>query len=206
MMDQSKLSFPETAIIILAAGSSSRLGSPKQLLKWSSKTLLEHAIDEALEVTAKHVLVILGAHHEQIRSKTNRQQVEYIVNENWENGMGSSIAASTKHVSMHYPAIQYILIMLCDQPAVESHYLTRLLEIANKSDLGITATDYDDQPGVPAVFSKKYFDPLMQMKNTGARKLMKSHLKDLMLINPGFDIADIDTKEDYECLSKREND
>lgn len=197
-MSPEKIIYPQTVIIILAAGSSSRLGSPKQLLKWGDTTLLEHAIDQATKANPKKVVVVLGANHDLIRSKTNRQNVEYLINKKWEAGMGGSISTGFSFVVDIYPDAENILIMLCDQPAVNHHYLAQLMNTHSSSKQSIIATNYNGKPGVPAMFRRNSFNVLASMNNKGgAKKLMNDKVEEVFLVSPGFEIEDIDTEEDY---------
>ena len=91
-----KYSINNCAIVILAAGTSSRLGSPKQLLIFNNKTLLQHAIDTALNTGCKNVMVVLGAHFDLIKNQLTHQPVQVIENKDWQEGMASSIRYALK--------------------------------------------------------------------------------------------------------------
>ena len=80
------------AVIILAAGKSARLGSPKQLLSYRDKTLLQHSIDTALESQASLILVVLGSEKDTIEKELNQSQIFILENSSWESGMASSIS------------------------------------------------------------------------------------------------------------------
>ncbi|MEL6560195.1 MAG: nucleotidyltransferase family protein [Bacteroidota bacterium] len=190
-----------TAIIILAAGASTRLGTPKQLLPWGNRTLLENAIDMATDSGAAEVIVVTGANEQIIRSKTNRPDAKYVNNENWVSGMGSSIATGISYVLTNSADIQSVIIMLCDQPQVDSQYLNKLIDLHQLGQKAITATDYQNRPGVPAIFDQQYFDELIKLQTQGgAKKLMSQKSKDIYLFSPDTEIHDIDTQEDYQRL------
>ena len=191
----------QTAIIILAAGASTRLGTPKQLLPWGKSTLLENAIDIATETRAGEVIVVTGANEQLIRSNTNRPEAQYVINDDWRSGMGSSISAGIRYLINHSANYENALIMLCDQPQADQKYLGRLIGLHDVKGKGITATSYQNQAGVPAIFNRKYFDALLALSNKGgAKKLIQEHLADVHLIVPDFQLQDIDTREDYERL------
>lgn len=191
----------QTAIIILAAGASTRLGTPKQLLPWGNRTLLEYAIDIATESVAAEIIVVTGANQQIIQSGTNRSHVKFVINDNWASGMGSSIAIGVSYVMTQSEGISNVLIMLCDQPQVDGLYLKKLMELHESGKKGITATNYQNRPGVPAIFDQQYFDELVRLKaQGGAKKLMTQESEDIHLFSPKTDIQDIDTQEDYQRL------
>ena len=80
------------AIVILAAGASKRMGEPKQLLKWGDTTLINHAINTAVAVNSKEILLVLGAHYELIEKSIENSEVTILNNLHWEKGLGKSIA------------------------------------------------------------------------------------------------------------------
>ena len=87
------------AIVILAAGISSRLGSPKQLLEFDGKTLLQHAIDTALATGCPKVMVVLGARAEMLKPELANQPIQVLENKNWQEGMASSIRYALKNIT-----------------------------------------------------------------------------------------------------------
>ena len=126
-------------VLILAAGSSSRLGRPKQLLKINEKTLLEQAIDSALEVSEK-VVVVLGANEKLIRPSISKLPIEVVLNQNWKEGMSSSIRTGVSFLEKKSP--QPILIMVCDQPYIDGDFLRKMSDIFFKNEYLIIAAEY----------------------------------------------------------------
>lgn len=174
--------------IILAAGSSSRMGQSKQLLPWNNETLLTHAIKTAMESRVGHIYVVLGSNAEAHKKAIEGLPVSVVVNENWEKGMGSSLKAGLKHALQS----QAVLIMVCDQPFVTADHLNNLIEVANQN---IVASKYLDAVGVPALFNKEMFDDLMNIGDEeGARKVILKHPHVLIVLPSGMDL---DTPEDY---------
>jgi len=114
------------AAVILAAGESTRMGEPKQLLPWKSTSLLNHCIDEVVKANVHQTVVVLGAYHEKIQATINQPKVQLIINDNWEQGMSSSIAIATHQ--LQNKDIDGLLIVLADQPFVNTYYLNTLLE------------------------------------------------------------------------------
>ncbi|MGB3466809.1 MAG: nucleotidyltransferase family protein [Cyclobacteriaceae bacterium] len=190
-----------TAIIILAAGQSGRLRSPKQLLPWGNTTLLEHAITQAKAINPDLLIVVLGGNSDVILKKIDFQGVETVYKENWQNGMAGSIAVGVEFANENLPELHSVMIMLCDQPQVDRNYLSTLYDAFLIEGTEVAATSYLGQPGVPAVFGSRYIPELLMLKGEkGAKQLLRKHLPDVQLITPDQPLADIDTREDYEQL------
>ena len=182
------------AICILAAGASTRMGLPKQLLKWGKHSLLHHAIDQA-QLVGEDVFVVLGAHYDAIAPTITA--VSTIKNRDWEKGMGSSIAAGIKYIRKA-GTYTHILVMLADQPYLDAPHLKKMIETRQKIPKGIVATQYETKAGVPAIFSSPFFDELEQLdKDYGARKMLQQHQNHLLAIKPLGSTVDIDTQEIY---------
>ena len=115
-------------IIILAAGNSSRLGEPKQLLPYQNSSLLLHTIDQALALPANVVMVVTGASKEIIEKELSGKKVHTHYNANWSTGMGSSISSAVAGMMVLHPALDALLITVCDQPFLDAHILASLVE------------------------------------------------------------------------------
>lgn len=190
------------AILILAAGNSTRMGKPKQLLKWKSATLLDHTIDNATSIKDSNIFVILGAYHELIKSKIQHQKIQIIFNINWELGLGSSIAEGVKHLISTNSNYEGVLLMLADQPIVDSSYLKTLQDAFEVGKKKIVASDYgNNKLGVPALFDSSYIEELSELnQDKGAKKIIENHIDNVIVLKAKHLISDIDTKEDYERL------
>lgn len=190
----------KTGIIILAAGSSSRLGQPKQLLEFNGKTLLEIAVEAAQNSLAQSCVLVLGANADLIVEKIRHTKVDRVINENWENGMASSMQKGLKYLMKNSDPDQVIL-MLSDQPFVNIDILNLLIESKLKSNSEIIACTYKGIVGVPVLFTKKYFPELLSLSGSeGAKKIVMSHKEDLQLVDFPEGAIDIDTIEDYQRL------
>ena len=190
---------PKIAILILAAGASTRMGSPKQLLKWGESTLLNHRIEQAIKSKADNVFVVLGANYHKIKKTINQKSVHILKNDEWEMGMGNSVAFGVKQIlTLDFNAV---LIMLVDQPLVNKSYLNDLMEACVLTNKPIVATSYPKGVGVPAIFTNVYFNQLAAITGEkGAKELIKQHLENVTTITPKTPIDDIDTKEAYNQL------
>lgn len=193
----------KTAIILLAAGGSSRLGQPKQLLEYQGKILLQRIIDESLATKLGSVVVVLGANHELIAEKTKLDGTVVIINEQWQSGMASSIRAGVEVLSDDMQ-IERALITLCDQPHVDHLLMKELVKKQQNSGKTIVACSYGDTVGVPAVFSRDMFPSLLSLQGQeGARKLIAANPNHLETISFPNGIIDIDTPADYQYLQDK---
>jgi len=193
---------PHIATLILAAGNSSRMGEPKQLLPWKNTFLLHHAIHTAIHLTNSKTFVVLGANHELIASKIDSINTEILYNENWKLGLGSSIAFGVQSIMRSNQKFDGVLIMLSDQPLIHSNYLDGLISLFKARNNQIIASVYKTKKlGVPAVFYLYYFKELSCLnQDEGAKKVITDHIDNVITVNANHLITDIDTKEDYETL------
>ena len=191
-----------TAILILAAGSASRMGKMKQLLPYKNTTLLEWAIEQAQKSIVKNVFCVLGAHKEAIEKQLTTKPIEVIYNPNYKNGLSTSIVEGINLLQKHN--FDNALIMLADQPHVTSEYLNSLIETSKKNPSNIIASSYQESAGVPAVFPKNYFNELLNLKgDKGAKSFLLQHNDDVIKVNSHQNLLDIDTPEDYQHLLKQ---
>ena len=192
------------AVLILAAGNSSRMGVSKQLLKWKEANLLQHAMNTVEKVSSQN-LVVLGANYSKIKSQIDDKNIRVLCNQNWQKGIGNSISFGINYIKESLPNIDNVLIMLADQPLIDADFLDQMIETHKLYPKKIICTLYQNERlGVPAIFNKIYFDDLMQLNNDkGAKELLKKYTIDVIAINGGVVIRDIDTLAEYEDLYKQ---
>ncbi len=189
------------AVLILAAGASSRMGRIKQLLPWKKTTLLGNAIESAQDLENPDIFVVLGAHVDKIKENSVVKNIVCIDHTDWEKGLGSSIAFGIRHIVATRGDYHGILIMLCDQPLIDSIYLNVMVDTLKKNTKGIVATAYGNRVGVPAIFDKKYFPELMELnEDKGAKSIIGKHKYDVSTIRPDGKEIDLDNLEDYKNL------
>lgn len=191
----------KTAIIILAAGNSSRMGKPKQLLDFKGKTLLQTVMDEALKTDCSPVTVVLGANVEEILVKHQNNQLNFVINKSWETGMASGIVAGLSSVIEKNDKTESIIIAVADQVFIKMSTFNNLIEKHLKTGKNMIASAYAGTMGTPVLFGKVYFDALLSLKGTeGAKKLLKQYPQDVeTVVFEGGEI-DIDTETDYNNL------
>jgi len=191
---------PVIGIIILAAGSSSRLGKPKQNLVYKGQTLLQRAIETARSTASETIVLILGANADVIIPTINNQDIYIIQNNSWPEGMASSIRLGVTKTQEINPDITSVILMLCDQPFIDTHILNMLMLAKTKS--GIAACGYNDTIGTPALFDKAYFNELLELKGgEGAKKLLTKYADVATIVPFEKGKIDIDTLQDFELLS-----
>ena len=190
----------KVAILILSAGASKRMGTPKQLLKWGKETLLENAVSTAVNVENASLFVVLGANAELIQQKITLN-AEALYHKDWKQGLGSSIAFGVG--TLQKLDFDGVLIMLADQPFVTSYYLKELINSFNSGEKNIIASRFAGSVGVPAIFSAEYFEDLKKLDtDTGAKHIIKSHFQDVETFQADDLVIDIDTVETYKRAYK----
>ncbi len=184
------------AILILAAGSSSRMKTPKQLLRIGNNTLLGVTVEHALKSKAQKVFCVLGANSEKIKPSLTKYDIEIILNSNHKKGLSTSI---TKGIACTLPySYNAVLIMLADQPNADSKYINALIDASVKHPKKIIASKYQETYGVPAIFPREFYGGLLQLKgDKGAKTLLNSNLDNITGIEANPILCDIDTQEDY---------
>lgn len=192
---------PKIAVLILAAGEASRMQRPKQLLPWKETTLLNHTIETVSNLKNASCFVVLGAYKDAILSSITDSSVSILYNENWREGMGTSISFGITTIQS-YGDFDAILIVLADQPLVTTSYLENLVQIYTSSNKGIVASKYEDHKlGVPVVFDARYFKDLVKLKgDKGAKGILKAYQDDVYALEALDVVGDIDTPEAYERL------
>jgi molybdenum cofactor cytidylyltransferase len=186
-------------IVILAAGASRRMGQPKQLLKLSGESLIRRATLAALHSVCQPVVVVLGANEELIRPEIADLPIQIIENPNWEQGMGFSIQTGIRQVLSAQPPSQAAILMLCDQPLVDTSLINQLVACYLTSQLPIVASEYNGQLGVPALFDRKLFPELLQLDGAaGAKKIISKYELTCYRLPFPAGALDVDTPEDYE--------
>jgi molybdenum cofactor cytidylyltransferase len=189
-----------TAGILLAAGVSSRLGRPKQLLRIGRKTLLERCMEAATASALESVVVVLGYEAKRIRSTLadwwDHPKIRTCHNPDYRQGMSISLKAGLAAVRDHYPSV---MVMLADQPFIGSSVIDGLLERFWRSTKGICASSYRDRQGPPVCLSRTYYSELMALEgDVGARGILSAHRENVLCVEvkePEM-LMDVDTEED----------
>jgi molybdenum cofactor cytidylyltransferase len=187
--------------VILAAGASSRMGTPKQLLQYRGQTLLRRAALTALEAGCSPVVVVTGAHAEQFRAELRGLDVLEAKNPQWESGMGSSVRAGVEALVGADANAVAVILMLCDQPFVTPKIVAGLVAAHRATGSPIVASQYGESFGVPALFSRSIFAELAGLKGgSGAKQVIKGHASEAHFVSFAMGEIDVDTPDDFARL------
>ncbi|MBC7983892.1 MAG: nucleotidyltransferase family protein [Candidatus Obscuribacterales bacterium] len=188
-------------VIILAAGASTRLGQPKQLVKLKGQPILHKVVSSAVGVAGQSVTVVLGANAQDLTPLLARSSVSVIVNRHWQEGLASSLRFG---LAAAPPACSAALILLGDQWAVTAADLKRLIDAWNGQDSTIAASVYEGHVGVPAIFPRWSFTELRELRgDQGARAILERHAHRLSRVQMPNAAMDLDTPEDLAALTAR---
>ena len=185
------------AVAVLAAGGSSRMGRPKQLLPFHGRSLLRHMAEVALAADSGPVVVVLGAEVERLRPELDALPVEVIVNREWELGPGMSVRAAVGAVAANAD-VGAIVFLLCDQPLVSAEHIRQLVEASRTTGFPMVASGYAGTLGVPALFARECFPELRALGPTGGAKQLLACRPEAVAVVPfpGGEI-DLDKPEEY---------
>ncbi len=187
------------AAVVLAAGGSSRMGSPKQLLRIAGESLVRRAAQTALASRCAAVFVVVGAHAKAVTQELDGLAVTLVRNPHWQDGIGSSIRAGVEAVVAAEPHFDAVLITLADQPAVATKLLDQLVAAGVAAPAGLVGCEYAGTVGAPALFAQQHFDALRALEgDRGGRALLAAHADVVVRIPCPLAAIDIDRREDYE--------
>ncbi|MBI1769154.1 MAG: nucleotidyltransferase family protein [Bacteroidetes bacterium] len=185
--------------IVLAAGSSTRMGQSKQLLKIDDETLIHKTVRTSIDAGGNGTIVVLGADHERIKDELNDFSIDLIVNPEWEKGMGSSLKCGLTYAMNFFLDVEAVMILVCDQPLLNSIHLKKIIEEHYKTKSPIVASFYSERKGVPALFHKSTFEKLLTVEDRqGAKRIIEENPTLVKSIDFPEGVVDLDTPEDYE--------
>ena len=180
--------------IVLAAGSATRFGSAKQLVRVAGRPLLHTAIARAAEVAGAAVTVVLGAHAAELTPLLTHSQALIVINRDWREGLASSIRAGVARLP---PTCNSVLLTLVDQAAVTAEDLKRLVGAWRRQPDYIAAARYGTTTGVPAIFPRSAFGELTALRgDVGARAVLQRNPDRVVRVPMASAALDIYTPED----------
>jgi molybdenum cofactor cytidylyltransferase len=192
---------PRIGLVLLAAGDSSRLGTPKQLLVFQGRTLLRRAAEEAVAAGCHPVVIVLGAHADRLTREVVDLPVLVAHNVAWRAGMGASIRTGVEALTQAGLAVDGVVIAVCDQPFCDASVIRRLLEGHTRGKQRIVAASYAGVYGVPALFDATLVPELLALDGQeGARRVIESHRETILAVPFDAGAVDIDTPEDLMRL------
>ncbi len=191
----------QVAGIILAAGRSSRIGTPKQLLNWQGRTFIEQAILNAQESRLSPVVVVIGAFSEKIEKVIINQAVNIVINEEWSLGQSTSIRAGLNELPQGVGAVVFLLV---DQPHISPLLINKLIDTHANSLSSIVVPIIDGKRGNPVLFDQRTFSSLRMLKgDIGGRKLFSQYHPEWVEWFDTSVLTDVDTTDDYDQLIER---
>ena len=187
------------ALLLLAAGASTRMGRPKQLLPYHGRTLLRHAAETAVASGCATIVLVTGALHHELLAEIADLPILAVHNPAWETGMASSIRTGLLAVAEAHPAA--VLVMLTDQPAVTPELLQQLIAQQQATRAPVAAASYGDTVGVPAVFDKSILPELLKLQGQqGANRLIGGLGAAVVQVSFPAGLLDVDTPAQYVAL------
>ena len=202
----SKYTDDDIAIIVLAAGQSTRLGQMKQLISINGKSLVERQIEQALKVTSE-VYCIVGFNAEQVSERIDHLPITTIINSEWSAGMASSIAAGVKALT---PEVKAVMIVLVDQWQLTAEDCIAHFQcwLANPSAIVVAENNngliHSTHIGPPVIFPREYFAQLNELKGKhGAKPLLKKYRKQLLKLPLAHAFIDLDTPTQLNEMMKK---
>ena len=187
--------------IILAAGGSTRLGQPKQLLVLEGETLVRRMVNAASAAGCTHVTVVVGETRDRVAAELRGTAAEIVANEHWQNGLGTSIKRGLAHLVRARPEIENVVLLACDQPFVDRAVVHALIKAGEASGKEIVASSYAGTLGVPALFDRVCFEALLSLPDdTGAKSLLTADESRVARVEFPEGALDIDTPADLDRL------
>jgi molybdenum cofactor cytidylyltransferase len=188
-------------ILVLAAGASTRLGQPKQLVKLGGRPALHRVVSNAVAIAGHAVTVVIGAHARDLTHLLGHSPASVILNREWEEGMAASIRRGMAALPA---ACEAVMILLGDQVAVTVDDLKRLVSAWKEQDSVIASATYERHVGVPAIFPRICFSELTELRgDTGARMVLERNSYRLVRVPMSNAAIDLDTPEDLAALTER---
>ena len=190
------------AAIILAAGSGSRMGLTKQLLKIDGRSLVNRTAQAAIDAGLRPIIVITGADGDSVAGELVNLSLTIAHNQNWKNGIGTSIRRGISTLLATYPQVDAATILLCDQPRLTLDVLRNLISAYLASDKSIAACEYGNTVGPPCCFDHKIFAELSQIPDSdGAKKVLLRNPARLVRIFWPDGAEDVDTPDDWRRIN-----
>ena len=188
-------------LILLAAGESKRMGTPKQLLTYKGSSLIRHAATQAVKSNCDPIVVVLGANSDRISPEISDLPVQITYNTQWQQGMSASISTGINALLEMNIDFDVLIVALADQPLITSLVYNHSIESYYQNDVKIVASSYNNTIGVPALFDRTLIPELLKMKQQGGAKQLLNKYSDRTLnLNVPEAAIDIDTPADYQKL------
>lgn len=190
------------AAVVLAAGASSRMGSPKPLLPLAEGTYLSRILSTLADCALLRVIVVLGSSADEVRAGVNLAGSEVLVNERWRDGMLSSLLVAVRAVEVD-PAVSGLLVSLVDVPRFDRSTVLALLKEQRRSAAPVVVPTYGGRRGHPVLFDRSVFDELLAAPaDQGARAVVHAHADSLreVAVDDPWIVRDSDTPAEHRRM------
>ena len=195
------MNYPQVALILLAAGESKRMGTPKQLLQYQGCSLIRHAASSAIASSCNPITIVLGANSDRLTPEINDLPVHISYNLGWQEGMSSSIATGINTLLEMNLDFDAVIVALSDQPFITNRVYDRLIKSYYQNPVKAVACNYSDTIGVPALFDRTLVAELLELKHQGGAKQILNRYSDRAFnLDLPEAAIDIDTPADYQKL------
>jgi molybdenum cofactor cytidylyltransferase len=186
-------------LVILAAGGSSRLGRPKQLVEYRGRSLLRHVAEVAVGSVCRPIVVVLGAQASPLEAELRGLPVHVAENREWARGMATSLRRGLETLEAIEGEVGAVVILLCDQPLVSAQTINALVDAWGTAGKRIIASEYAGVVGVPALFDRGLLPELLALDGEeGARRVIARHADEVHRVPFPDGGMDIDTPQDCE--------
>lgn len=190
----------KVAAIILAAGQSTRMGTPKQLLPFNGQPMIADICKKLVSLELHSIACITGSENNLIKKAISKFPIQAIYNADFKQGMNSSLVTGINSLSSQED-LEGILITLADQPTIPLAHYQLMAATFNQNTQSIISTSYGDSYGVPSIFPSSLFSELQELVvDKGAKSIIKKHLDKTKFIRCEEALNDIDSPEDYRKL------
>ena len=185
--------------VVLAAGQASRFGANKLLAHLDDKPLMYRSLRAAQDACRGRVWLVVGNEADRIAAAANELADHVIINRQYSDGIGTSIACG---VDAARTGADGILILLADQPSVSGADLSRIIDNWALGNGDIVAAGFADTFGPPALFGRAYFEALTGLQgDIGAKQIIRANMQSTKLVAVQSASADVDTPEDLARLA-----
>ena len=172
------------AVLILAAGGATRMKQAKMLLPFASATILSHIVAEVKAIGADGICMVTGCYHREILKVIDTRQLDIVYNENWKDGMSASIRLGIAALLKKYPDLEWVWIVVSDQPYLNKEVLTKMIKAQAETHKGIIAATYQQVSGTPVLFNRSYFKQLQQLQgDKGAGIILQQNPQDIATVD-----------------------
>lgn len=184
------------SILILAAGSSTRMKECKLLLHFNGVSLIRNVINEAIKVGEHNIVVVTGAWRKEIETEIKDLPCTLFYNKAWESGMGKSIAEGIKYIEENLDS-EYTIISVADQAYISEKIFNDLIQKYNSDSNNIIYSKYEKGSGPPVLFHRNFYTELRTLSNDeGAKPIVKKYMDETGNISFPKGYHDIDKPED----------